>query len=83
MKTLKRQIEAESATLGEVDAYGFRDLLRIAAEKGLVADVEAWFVYRQMLGITSHTYDRNKARQVYASTLAFLDDAKALQARNA
>lgn len=87
VKTIKRQIEAEAATPGEVDGYGFRDLLRVAAEKGLIADVEAWFVYRQMRGITSHTYDQAKARQVYGGTLAFVGDARALlavlQGRNA
>ena len=62
VKTIKRQIEAEAATPGEVDGYGFRDLLRVAAEKGLIADVEPWFVYRQMRGTTSHTYDQAKAR---------------------
>ena len=87
VKTIKRQIEAESATPGDVDGYGFRDLLRVAAEKGLVAEVEPWFGYRQMRGTTSHTCDQAKARQVYRGTLTFIDDARALlavlQGRNA
>ena len=87
VKTIKRQIEAEAATPGEVDDYGFRDLLRVAAEKGLIADVEPWFVYRQMRGISSHICDQVKARQMHGDTLAFVGDARALlavlQARNA
>ena len=56
-KMIKRQIEAEAANPAEVDEYGFRDMLRVAAEKGLIADLEAWFAYRKMRGTTLHTYD--------------------------
>lgn len=86
VKTLKRQIEADSLTPGEVDQWTFRDLLRVAAERGLITDVEAWFRYRQMRGTTSHTYDQDKAKQVYEGIRTFLADAQALlgtlEARN-
>lgn len=86
-KMLRRQIEAESASPDEVDTFNFRDVLRVGAEKGLIADVEAWLRYRQMRNITAHTYDHGKAKQVYQGTLLFLDDARALlaalEARNA
>lgn len=77
-KMIKRAIEMEAASPTEVDESSFRDLLRIAAEKGLIADVEAWFRYRKMRNITSHTYDHEKALQVYRDTLAFIDDARSL-----
>ncbi len=87
VKMIKRQIEAESASPDEVDESNFRDVLRVAAEKGLIADVEAWFKYRKMRNITAHTYDHQKAQQVYQDTLIFIDDARALlhklEARNA
>jgi len=86
-KMIKRQIEIESASPEEVDETNFRKVLRVAAEKGLIADIEAWFKYRQMRNITAYTYDHNKARQVYQDTLGFIGDARALlqklQARNA
>ena len=41
IKMLKRQIEAESASPEDVDETNFREILRVAAEKGLIADVEA------------------------------------------
>ena len=86
-KMLRRQIELESASPDEVDQASFRDLLRLAAEKGLIRDVEAWFGYRHMRNITAHTYDQEKAQQVYQGTLQFISDARALlaclQARNA
>ena len=79
-KMLRRQIEAEAASPTEVDESNFRDVLRVAAEKGLIADVEAWFRYRKMRNITAHTYDHEKAQRVYEGTLVFIDDARALLA---
>ena len=87
IKMLRRQIEAESASPNEVDETNFHDVLRVAAEKGLIADVEAWFKYRKMRNITAHTYDHKKAQQVYQDTLTFIGDARdllqKLEARNA
>ena len=86
-KMLRRQIEREAASPMEVDESNFRDVLRVAAEKGLIGDVEAWFRYRQMRNITAPTYDHEKAQRVYEGTLVFIDDARALlanlEARNA
>ncbi|MEJ7866576.1 nucleotidyltransferase substrate binding protein [Xanthomonas oryzae pv. oryzae] len=86
IKMLKRQIETESASPEEVDETNFREVLRVAAEKGLIADVEAWFKYRQMRNITAHTYDHEKAKKVYQGTLDFIVDARdllqKLEARN-
>ncbi len=79
-KMLRRQIELEAASPADVDESNFRDVLRLAAEKGLIADVEAWFRYRQMRNTTAHTYDHKKAQQVYQGTLLFIDDARALLA---
>lgn len=87
IKMMRRQIEMNAASPTEADYSDFRDLLRTAAEKGLIADVEAWFGYRKMRNITAHTYDHEKANHVYQGTLAFIGDARALlgtlDARNA
>lgn len=78
VKMIRRQLEREAASPTEVDSADFRDLLRTAAEKSLVADVEAWFEYRRMRNITAHTYDHKKAKLVYEGTLTFIRDARAL-----
>ncbi len=78
VKMIKRVIELESASPSEVDEGNFRDLLRTAGEKGLVTDVQAWFRYRKMRSITAHTYDHEKAQQVYRDTVGFVADARAL-----
>ncbi len=78
IKMIRRRIELDAATPTEADFSDFRDLLRTAAERGLVADVEAWFDYRKLRNITAHTYDREKAQQVYRGIPAFLSSAKML-----
>ena len=87
IKMIRRRIELDAATPTEVDFSDFRDLLRTAAERGLVADVEAWFDYRKLRNITAHTYDREKAQQVYRGIPTFLSGARqllsALENRNA
>ena len=80
-KMIKRRIELDSATPDEIDTLSFREVLRVAGEKGMVDDVTAWFEYRKMRNITAHTYDHAKARQIYLGTAAFLADAKLLAAR--
>lgn len=77
-KMLKRQLEAEVATPVEIDAMGFKDLFREGAVRGLIANPEAWFAYREQRNITSHTYDEEKAAQVYQAALRFFRDAEAL-----
>lgn len=87
IKMLRRRLELDAASPSEIDQDNFRDLLRSAAEKGLIADVEAWFDYRKMRNATAHTYDHKKAQKVYQGTMAFIADANALlrklEARNA
>jgi len=77
-RMLKRQIERESATPVEVDRLGFRDLMRVGAERGYIADPERWFRYREARNVTSHTYDEAKAKVVYRTATTFLDDAQLL-----
>lgn len=77
-KMMKRQLEAESATPATIDGLSFRDLLRDAAEKGLIEEVEVWFEYRDARNRTSHTYDSLNASEVYEVALKFFPKAKAL-----
>lgn len=77
-KMIKRAIKIESANPREVDESSFKNVLRLAAEKGLISNIEAWFKYREMRHITAHTYDHENALQVYRDTLAFIDDARSL-----
>lgn len=80
-KMLRRRLELDALNPSEVDFANFREVLRMGAEKGLISDVTAWFGYRQMRNITAHTYDHQKAQQVYEGTQNFMRDARALLAR--
>ncbi len=77
-KMLKRQLEQEAPNPAEIDRLSFRELLREAAERGMVADVERWMDYREQRNITSNIYDERKAESVYGTAIEFYDDAKAL-----
>lgn len=78
VKMLKRQLELESASPEEIDFTSFRGLLRTATEKGLIQNIEIWFEYRQMRNLTAHTYDHQKAQQIYEMTSDFLETAREL-----
>ncbi|WP_353228059.1 HI0074 family nucleotidyltransferase substrate-binding subunit [Novosphingobium sp.] len=81
IKSLRRSLEHYFADVTPVDAMSFRTLIRTAAERGLIDQVEPWFAYRDMRNVTAHTYDRAKAQAVLAQAAALAGDARALCAR--
>jgi nucleotidyltransferase substrate binding protein (TIGR01987 family) len=80
-RTLKRYLDLTVASPSEVDALTFKDWFRIGAEKGLVADPEAWFCCREKPNITVHTYDAATAEEVLAVLPPFARDARDLLSR--
>jgi nucleotidyltransferase substrate binding protein (TIGR01987 family) len=80
-KMLKRQLEQELASSDELDHLPFKEIIRIGAERGLITVPERWFDYRDKRNITSHTYDEQKAREVYAVLSDFAVDATDLLSR--
>ena len=80
-KSLKRVLEAEAGYSDEVEALPFRDVIRLAAEKGIVESPEEWFGFREERNISSHTYDETKAVAVYGSAKRFAPVARILLAR--
>ena len=80
-KMLKRQLEQELPSTDELDHQPFKEIIRIGAERGLIADPQRWFAYRDKRNITSHTYDEAKAREVYGILADFAYDAADLLSR--
>jgi nucleotidyltransferase substrate binding protein (TIGR01987 family) len=84
-KFIRRRLDADLGRTS-VDGISRRDLFRIAAENGLIADVEAWFGYHIARNETSLTYNPEVAARVYAGSLGFTADAarllSVLEARN-
>lgn len=79
-KMLKRHLEQVVPDPGKVDQWSFKELMREAAERGLIAAVEPWIEYRHQRNMTAHAYDEETARRVYETAKSFMTDAKALLA---
>ena len=67
-KMMKRYIEMED---GDVKILTKRDLFRIAGEKGLIQDFHKWVSFHSARNKTSHTYDEDTAKEVYATAKEF------------
>lgn len=79
IKFMKRVLEK---TYGDpVDTLSYNDVLRSAAERGLIDDVEQWFSFRAARNKTSHTYDAAIAADVYRVAAPFLLQGCALLRR--
>jgi len=58
------------------------ELVHAGCEAGLLrSDWPKWRGYREMRAATSHTYDEDKAGEVFATVPDFLDEARYLLAR--
>ena len=80
-KTLKRFLEANSASPEEYDRMGFPDMIRSANEAGLLKSAwPQWSVFRKMRNLTSHTYNEATAKQVVATIPDFITEAEFLLA---
>ena len=81
-KMLKRFLEATSPNPDEFDNMTFQDLIRSGSERGLLrSDWSLWKEYRRARGTTSHTYNEDKAREVFAIVPDFLSEARFLRDR--
>jgi nucleotidyltransferase substrate binding protein (TIGR01987 family) len=58
-----------------------KDLYRLAARHGLIADPSPWFEFGDARNLTAHTYDRAKAALVHQVAAKFLPEAQKLLAQ--
>jgi len=79
-KMMKRQLEQMIADPASIDKMAYMDIIRSAAEAGLVDAVGRFKDYRDKRNITSHTYNQAKAGQIEAILPAFFDDMRSLLA---
>ncbi len=77
-KMMKRQLEQMSADPAAVDKMAYMDIVRSAAEAGLVDGVGRFKDYRDKRNITSHVYNRAKAEQIESILPDFFKDMRAL-----
>ncbi len=78
-KMLKRHLALTSTNPKEFDYMYFDDVVREAFRQSLVqAEISVWRDFRRNRGITSQTYDEEKANEVLRSVPAFLIEARYL-----
>jgi len=78
-KMLRRHIESNAASPESLDIHVFQNLIRIGNEQSLLrSDWRKWKAYRQARNESSHTYNLDKAEQVYLIVPDFLLEAKYL-----
>lgn len=80
IKMLTRYLEASGPSSADIDKLEFKDLMRVAAEKGLIASPLVWFTFRHARNLTSHTYDHSIAVEVFSGIATFLKEVEALHA---
>ena len=76
IKMIRRQLSDIVASPGALREMAFMDLIRTAAEAGLVREVRPFMAYREMCNITSHAYDEAKAEQVLSVADDFVADMR-------
>jgi len=84
-KMLKRYLEMILASPDEMKELSFPDLIRTGSEHGLLlSDLEVWKTYSKERSMTSHTYEEDKAEEVFASIPQFIKEVDFLltQLRN-
>ena len=84
-KFMKRWLE-NNVGATYVDGVTRRELFRFAAENRLITDVAGWMDYHAARNETAHTYDSDKANEIFMIAWRFCEDAKgllkALETRN-
>ena len=78
MRLLRRVLIERAESADRITDLPFNDLLRVAADAGLMPDTQRWREWREMRNATSHAYDEAKAQAVAARAQAFSVDAAAL-----
>ena len=71
-KMIKRRLERDLASADQLDGMSFKELMRTAFEAGLIHEVQAWWLYREMRNLSSHTYDAQIAVQVHSVIEGFV-----------
>ena len=77
LKMIKRHLDMTLFNPAAATSMNFKGVIREAYKKDLIrSDVSVWEQYRENRGITSHTYDEEKAQDVFKAASEFLHEAK-------
>lgn len=82
LKMIIRYLEKTTIQPDEISNMSFNNIIREAFGKDLVlSDVTIWRDYRKQRGTTSHTYDEEKAQEIFESIPGFLKEVQYVLAR--
>ena len=86
IKMIKRQLETIVANPDALRRSDFADVMREAADGGIIQDAPSFMRYRQLRNMTSHTYNDDQAEATIAAVRDFISDIdfllKELEKRN-
>lgn len=80
LRSLRRVLIERAGSADRITDLSFQDLLRLAADAGLLSEPNAWRIWRELRNATSHAYDEARAQQVAEDAERFCVDARALLA---
>jgi nucleotidyltransferase substrate binding protein (TIGR01987 family) len=81
IRLLRRVLMERAAVPPQIADLSFNDLLRAAADAGLMDEPLGWRRWRELRNRTSHSYDEAQAQLIAEASMAFLPDAQALLQR--
>jgi len=73
-KTIKDYAEDR----GRLDAVSPKDAFRVAADLGLIENLEAWFEYLKNRNTSVHLYGEEKANEIFENIPDFINAVEAL-----
>lgn len=76
-KFMRRWLEVNIGTT-YVEGITRRELFRLSVENLLISDIDDWMEYHEARNETSHTYDSDKADEIFKVAQNFYKDAKHL-----
>ncbi|WP_419933620.1 HI0074 family nucleotidyltransferase substrate-binding subunit [Candidatus Palauibacter sp.] len=80
VKMIRRQLAAIVARPAALHQIDFADLMRDAADAGIIRDARTYIRYREMRNRTSHTYNADRAEEAVVAMPGFLGDMQLLLA---
>lgn len=78
IKMIRRRLTQIVANPSELRELHFADLMRDAADAGIIRDAASYRMYRELRNRTSHAYDANRAEETVAEMDQFLRDMRLL-----
>lgn len=68
---LSWKLMASILTNQGIPTVGTKNIIRQAADLGLINDVETWFIFLESRNLTTHTYKQELAQQIYHQIKTF------------